>query len=115
MFIFLFLTLCAIGGFAAEKPAPLTVQFLPRQPNWHPEIVEKYPAGQPKQVLLMRPTATSEREPVRQILYYEQGGVQSEADVAPDVVLHGPKVDYSPKGELVQVAQFDRGLLQGEL
>ena len=123
--------LFAVQSIYAEKtpssPPPMSVSLKPRQPNWRLDIVESYQTGQPKQVVFYEPKVSGQEIPVKQIFYHEQGSAASESDVieiAKDdpayaiwnstIVPHGPKVDFSPKGTVSKVFQFNRGFLHGE-
>ena len=116
---------------AAEKtaspPSAMTISLKSRQPNWRLQIMESHPNGQPKCVIFYEPKISGAEIPVKQIYYYEQGAIASEADVieiAQDepafgtwnatTVPHGMKVDFSMKGAICKVSQFNRGMLEGE-
>ena len=66
----------------ANALAPMATNLKPRQPNWRMQVIETHPDGQPHKLVFFEQVAKDREEPVRQIIFYDNGLVKTEMDVA---------------------------------
>src|SRR3990167_4072989 len=97
-----------------------------KQPNWRPDIVRIHPKGAPALILYYEPLLEGGERVVKQILFYETGRVQSEADLVAveadspasqawgsALVPHGSYAEFNAEGKVSRVAEYHLGLLEG--
>ena len=119
--ILLILSLCVF--LQAQSPA---VGLKPRQPNWRADAAQMYPQGLPQLVVFYEPQLNGSETPVKQIVFFENGQIQSEMDVvlveenAPVaqewkslIVPHGVRVDFTNQGAISRVSHYQAGVLEG--
>ncbi len=90
-----------------------------RQPNWRPSSVEHYPNGNPLRVIFYEKDGDSKELPVKELTFYPNGGVKEERDLellpSGEMVFHGAAIGYHPSGKIAELADFERGQLEGEV
>ena len=104
------------------------ITLKPRQPNWRSEIVKNFASGVPEQILLYEPLIGGGENPVKQLFFYENGKIRTEMDVIAvsedhpgalewksTIIPHGMRIDLTLDGNLRQAAQYQFGLLEGDL
>jgi antitoxin component YwqK of YwqJK toxin-antitoxin module len=120
---FLILQVSVMGIFAAENPLAL---LNPREPNWRMEVVEKYPEGQPKEVLFFRPITQDKEEVSQKIIYYPNGSIYQASDMGA-IAKESPTYDkwkscqvpsgmflqFHDSGNLGLIAGYKDGELEG--
>ena len=119
-FALLLITVC---GFAQEG-----INLKRREPNWRPKIIEYFNEGIPKTVIFYEENDDQKEIPMKQLQYYPDGQLRSEMDMivveegSPGheawkntIVPHGASITFYTDGKVEKTAQFDRGLLNGEV
>ncbi|MFI5343478.1 MAG: toxin-antitoxin system YwqK family antitoxin, partial [Chlamydiales bacterium] len=99
----------------------------PRQPNWRLDIVQLYPHGTPQTVVFYEPQLDGTERLVKQVLFFENGQIQTEADVIlvavdspiakewnSNIVPHGVRVDFTQNGALLRTSHYHEGKMVGE-
>ncbi|OGN56669.1 MAG: hypothetical protein A3D96_06005 [Chlamydiae bacterium RIFCSPHIGHO2_12_FULL_44_59] len=124
--IALIVSVSSLFGVSEDLMA-ITGKLKPRQPNWRMDAVKIYPQGSPQTIVFYEPSMEGDH-PVKQVYFYENGQIQSEMDVVlvdedtaafgewnSPIVPHGMRVDFTSDGKLVKTAQFEHGVLHGEV
>jgi antitoxin component YwqK of YwqJK toxin-antitoxin module len=129
LFVSLILILAGIQPALGSQPnsTALLMTLKPRQPNWRIEVVKMYSHGTPNVIVFYEPTLEGGERPVKQVTFHENSRIQIEMDVAvvdeesrgakewnSKIVPHGTRVDFNQEGQLVRVAAYQFGLLDGE-
>lgn len=79
LFIFSFLCLSAVENRPSKIPT--RTELLPRQPEWKPSIVERHSSGQPSVVIFLEEKEDGQHQPIKKILFYENGKTKQECDL----------------------------------
>ena len=111
--------------FANQLAVPLMLKE--RQPNWRAETIKAYPNGVVEMVVFYEPSDNGEL-PVKQMSFYENGKIRQEVDVElvdensetykiwnSRLVPSGMCVDFSLNNTMEKIANYDKGLLEGEV
>src|ERR1700719_1446983 len=95
------------------------VEMKLRQPNWRPKILESYANGNPQKVLFYEPIGAGIEQPVKQVIFFQNGRVQTEMDVhlisdleakekgTFPLTAHGGAIQYHPNGRIGKIATFN--------
>lgn len=99
---------------------------LPRpvEPHWQEKIIEKYPSGQPAQILFSEKLGDGPATPVKIYTYHASTSrqkqdvdvtVQKDADGKDQTVPNGVEMAWDEAGRPERVATYKMGKLDGEL
>jgi antitoxin component YwqK of YwqJK toxin-antitoxin module len=126
LFISGFLCLSAVENRPSKIPS--RTELLPRQPEWKPSILERHSSGQPSVVVFLEEKEDGQYQPIKKILFYENGKTKEECDLISmnsglqgcellelDATPHGISAEFYETGHLKKLAFYNRGLLDGNL
>ncbi|MDN3504472.1 MAG: hypothetical protein P0S95_02715 [Rhabdochlamydiaceae bacterium] len=124
IFGFIFSLLLTTAVFAEVVPVATTLK--PRQPEWRPEVLEKFEDGAAKIAIFYSEEMEGESIPVKRLHFYPNGRVAEEIDLTMVdensesaetwqslFVPHGLRVYFTEQGHVQKVACYDEGVLHG--